>query len=85
MVGNNYVCIKHTIWQRYYFKDDADMDKIAEIVENQGDFVLDELGFTEAEDLCETLNSVNPGDIILGSTAEVFKDAKEIWNNNPEK
>ncbi len=85
MADKNYVDVKHTIWQRYHFKDDTDMDAIAEIVKNQGDFVLDELGFTEAEDLCETLDSVEPGQVISGSTVEVFKDEVEIWSNKPEE
>ena len=47
---------KVTIWRRAHFKDDSDLEKIKEALEdfNSGDVFDEELGFTEDEYLFET-------------------------------
>jgi len=77
--SKNYVDAKVTIWQRYHFSEDADMDKIKEIIAAGGDFVDDDLGFKEAEDLCETIEGIEVGYIERGPVIEVYKNDERIY------
>lgn len=47
-MANNYVDIKVQMWRRFHFDEDADMQKVANILrenQNVGDVIDDELGF----------------------------------------
>ena len=83
MTGN-YVDVKHTIWQRYHYKDDAEMNKIVDAIKNNKDFIDDELGFTQSEDIAETLDQMSVSQNNGQPTIEIY--AKEnscdpLWDN----
>lgn len=80
----NYIDKKHTIWIRYHFKEDTNMEEIANKLENNEDVIDDDLGFIFSEDLPETLIELNVEDNKGFRTVEVFKNNDNItpiWDN----
>lgn len=85
-MSKNYIDVKYTIWQRLHYNDEADMKKLAKIIEKTGsvnDIVEEEFGFIENEVLYDTEEFITPEEN-KASTIEVYKDDKIIYeNNNP--
>lgn len=79
----NYVDVKTTIWQRYHFNSETDMQKLAAIVEESGmdEIISDEHGFMESETLFDTEEELTPEDNGGCSTIEVCVNDTSIWNN----
>ena len=83
VMSKNYIDVKYTIWQRLHYSDEADMGKLAEIVEKTGDvndIVEEEFGFIENEVLFDTEEFITPEEN-KASTIEVYKDDKIIYEN----
>lgn len=92
-MSKNYVDFKCTIWQRMHFKDNADMQKVIEILKKEnypGHLDLEELGFQENEILFDTEEFLLPEENDNQSTVEVYSQNKEetlnyqdmIWDNS---
>jgi hypothetical protein len=79
----NYIDIKVTIWNRMKFSDDADMQKLARLVNTNGIEVVidDDLGFQECEVLFDTEEKMTTSKNDSASTIEVFDRDKLIWQN----
>lgn len=80
-----YIDKKQTIWTRYYFKDNSDIQKIIDALKKDRNDILNEhMGFDFSEDLFETIEDItidsNKGD----STIAVFQNDKCIWENNDD-
>lgn len=84
---NNYVDVKISVWNRFHFKDDTDMENIARIIREEGfdSIISDELGFLETQNLYETEEQLEPEDNGGCSTIEVYKDDQPLWNNGTEQ
>ena len=78
-----HVDIKVTVWNRIHFKDETDMKKLIEIINDQGiDAVIDDdLGFTECECLYDTEEKISVADNLGSSTVEVYEDGQLLWEN----
>ena len=78
---------KVTIWRRAHFKDDSDLEKIKEALEdfNSGDVFDEELGFTEDEFLDETEQAMsldqNEGYSTVELHVETENEDKIIYQN----
>lgn len=82
-MSKNYVDVKHTIWQRIHFKDDADMDRIVGDIERTGDaeeLYDEEYGFEENEVLYDTAEFI-PAKENQAPTIEVYENYKLIYEN----
>ena len=81
-----YIDQKVTIWNRYHFNDDADMEKIVEALEKSKDIedVLDdEFGFSESEILDDTKEIMYPYENGKQPTIEVYEfKGKDLNFNN---
>jgi len=77
----SYVDTKITIWQRAYFDDDSDMEKIAKMIEEGDDYYDEDLGFLEVEDLYDTVEDLTIEDNLGEPTIEVYSEENMIWNN----
>lgn len=89
---SKHVDIKVTMWRRLHFTNDADMNKIIEIIKNShstNDICDDTFGFLECETLYETEEELLVKDNGGCSTIEVFdEDVNEIdplWTNAVEE
>lgn len=91
-MSKKYIDYKQTIWRRAHFKDDADMQKVIQELENTGDVecIFDEdLGFEEDEVLYDTSENINPNENYGESTIEVYQQNEYetinfqelIWDN----
>lgn len=84
-MSRNYIDEKVTIWRRYHFKNDSDMDKVKSIIETEKTIVNtldDTLGFNEEETLYETECSISVLEENQGEpTIEIYENGKQIWNN----
>ena len=82
-----YVDYKITTWRRAHFKDDSDLEKIKEALEdfNSGDIFDEELGFTEDEYLLEFQKELSLDQNDGCSTIELHEvtedDDKIIYQN----
>ena len=85
MEGRNFVDVKVTIWQRYYFTDPTDMKEVAKTIqENAGvQGICDNENFMNMEylDETETVHHVSEDG---QSTIEVFENDKTIWENGTQ-
>lgn len=79
----NYVDVKITVWQRYHFNDETDMQKIIAAIEKNGmdEIISDEYGFIESEILFDTEEELTPEENGRCSTIEVCVNNTSIWNN----
>jgi hypothetical protein len=83
-MANNYVDIKVQMWRRFHFDEDADMQKVANMLQetqNVGDVIDDDLGFLETEDLYETEEEMSIEDNGGCATVEVISQGKTIYDN----
>jgi hypothetical protein len=91
-MSKKYVDYKQTIWCRAHFKNDADMQKVIQELENTGDVdcIFDEdLGFEEDEVLYDTSENMTPEENDGQPTIEVYQQHEDetvnfqdlIWNN----
>ena len=80
---NNYVDVKETIWRRFHFKDESDMQEVVkELKQGCFDSVdLDSLGFLEEETLYDTATTLEPEDNSGEPTIVVYKKEQMIWDN----
>lgn len=83
---NKYVDIKYTVWRKYMFHEDTDMEKVAEVIKKDEHTYLDDLmdsvdGYMYSESQIETETYINPVDNEGYSTIEVYDDGKIIWEN----
>ena len=94
MIGRNYIDVKTTVWERFHFEDDMDMNKIIDIlktaligIEPIELLVDEELLFQESETLAETSVYMTVEENSGYSTIEVYtKDNTEsIWDNGKIK
>ena len=82
-----YIDYKITTWRRAHFKDDSDLEKIKEALEdfNSGDIFDEELGFTEDEYLLEFQKELSLDQNDGYSTIELHEvtedDDKIIYQN----
>ena len=84
MGGENFVDVKVTIWQRLHFKENADMDRVVEILKATGDtdFIADDdLGFRYMQTLDETEDRMTVEENDGNPTVEVYRDGNDLWNN----
>ena len=85
MISKNYVDVKCTVWKRYHFENDTDMEKVKSIIDKDGNInnILDEeLGFSESETLFDTETELDSEDNKGYSTIEVYKESEVIWENS---
>lgn len=88
MISKNYIDCKITIWQRLHFSEDADMNKVVEILKMVPDTAAneicdDELGFQECETLYDTEDYITVEENQGNSTIEVYSDSNlPIWENS---
>jgi len=89
---SKYIDTKVTIWGRIHLKDDADMNKLIEILKknNSINSICDEsLGFSEYEILYDTEEEITPEENNGDPTIEVFDDAissvEPLWTNQINK
>mgnify|MGYP003325607577 CR=1 FL=1 len=85
MRSENYVDVKCTVWKRYHFENDTDMEKVKSMIDKDGNInnILDEeLGFSECETLFDTETELDPEDNKGYSTIEVYKGEEVIWENS---
>lgn len=83
-----YLNYKHTSWSRLYFKENTDMSKIIDKLE-QGYLLAELCGeeeFERFESLDDTEEYTTPSENENRPTIEIFEDnhiehAKNIWNN----
>ena len=84
---SKYIDVKVTIWGRFHFKDDTDLNKLIELLK-QGktinDLCDDELGFSEYETLYDTEEELSLEENNGNSTIEVFDDNTLLWANAKE-
>ena len=82
-MGNNYIDNKVTVWQRFHFSDNADMNKLIEEIKTSGlDYVIDDnFGFEEFEILNDTEGSLTVEENDGESTIEVYKKGEIIYSN----
>ena len=80
---NNYVDVKETIWRRFHFKDESDMQEVVkELKQGCFDSVdIDSLGFLEEETLYDTATTLEPEDNSGEPTIVVYKKEQMIWDN----
>ena len=71
---------KITIWQRMHLSDDADLDKITDLIK-EGYEPLEEDGFIECEYLYDTVEEITVKENGGCSTIEIYKDKEIIWEN----
>jgi hypothetical protein len=83
----NYIDIKVTVWNRIHFTDDADMQKLVDLIQQIGidSIYEDESGFSELETLYDTESSVTPEQNDGEATIEVYEKDRYIWNNAIQK
>jgi hypothetical protein len=84
MGGENFIDVKVTIWQRLHFKENADMDRVVEILKATGDtdFIADDdLGFRYMQTLDETEDRMTVEENDGNPTVEVYRDGNDLWNN----
>lgn len=86
-----YIDVKVTIWGRLHFKDDADLNKLIELLEQgntTSDLCDEELGFSEYEILYDTEEELSPEENIGDATIEVFDEDVDkytpLWTNTKE-
>lgn len=77
----NYVDIKYEVWERHKFKEDADMNKIVELLKEDDGIFDEELGFIESSILYETMYQMNIENNQGFSTVEVYKDDELIYED----
>lgn len=81
---SKYIDVKVTIWGRLHFKDDTDLNKLIELLE-QGNTTNDlcdkELGFSEYEILYDTEEELSLEENNGDPTIEVFD--KDVDKNTP--
>lgn len=89
---SKYIDTKVTIWGRIHLKDDADMNKLIEMLKknNSINSICDEsLGFSEYEILYDTEEEITPEENNGDPTIEVFDDAicsvEPLWTNQINK
>lgn len=87
-----YLDYKHTLWSRLYFKEDTDMSKIIDKLE-QGYLPFElcddsDLGFDEFEQLGDTEEYITPSENDNQPTIEIYENVKDtefwqecIWDN----
>ena len=82
-MANNYVDYKTIIWRRAFFTEDADMQKVTEVIQrkNLNDIFDEDLGFIEDIYLPETEYYLPPKENYNMQTIEVYEENKIIWNN----
>lgn len=82
-MANNYIDVKETIWRRYHFSDEANMQGLLqELKDNPFDVVdIDSAGFQEAEVLYDTAENLNPEENCGEPTIEVYDKEVMIWDN----
>lgn len=84
----NYIDEKVTVWKRYHFTDNSNMQKLADQIKTTQD-VYDVLEEEHGFCTCETLDETEIFIPVEGndgqSTIEVYQDDKEIWNNGAIK
>ena len=75
-MADNYIDVKETIWRRYHFSDEADMQKvIEELKEDSFDiFDIDGAKFQESEILYDTGVSLTPEENNREPTIEVYSE-----------
>ena len=75
---------KVTLWKKYIFKDDTDINEIIELLKKDGtldNVIGEDLGFLEAAEVEDTLSFIQPCDNNGESTIEVIKNDEIIWKN----
>lgn len=80
-MSKNFVDVKHSVWERYHFKDDTDMENLVELIKDFGIPTEEEEGFIECETLYDTLEEMSLNDNSGFSTIEVIKDNETIYQN----
>ena len=80
---NNYIDIKETIWRRYHFSDEANMEEIIKELEKGSFdiFDIDSAKFQESEVLYDTGQSITPEENGGEPTIEVYNKEVMIWDN----
>lgn len=87
-MANKYVDFKTVVWNRAHFNDDADMEKVKELLEKgaSSNDICDlenGLGFTgEWETLLDSEMQLTPEQNEGIQTIEVFEDDEAIWDNS---
>ena len=84
MGGENFIDVKVTVWQRLHFKENADMDRVVEILKATGDtdFIADDdLGFRYMQTLDETEDRMTVEENDGNPTVEVYRDGNDLWDN----
>ena len=79
----NEVHYKTVVWQSVRFDDNADMNKISELIEN-GEFYEifnEDLGFIENYTMYDTEEYLDPHENDNEATLEVYKNGKIIYKN----
>lgn len=82
-----YIDYKTTVWQRIYFNNDTDMQKIIKLLEQNyipNELCDEDLGFKEVETMYDTEEFIRPIENDGQSTIEVYEDNgfKMIWDNS---
>jgi hypothetical protein len=79
----NYIDVKVTVWNRFYFNEQTDMKKIADLVQENGmdEVINDELGFNSSEILFDTMEDMTPEENDGNSTIEIYAGDNPTWNN----
>jgi len=89
-MSKKYLDYKKTIWNRAHFKDDTDMSKVIEVLNNGSleDIFDEDLGFTENELLYNTSENITPNENYGQPTIEVYNQLEGtenwqecIWDN----
>ncbi|MES2328145.1 MAG: hypothetical protein V4539_00995 [Bacteroidota bacterium] len=78
-----FIDVKVTLWNRYYFNEGADINKLTELVRENGidEVIDDELGFNCSEILFDTMEEMTPDENGGNSTIEIYVDDNSVWNN----
>ena len=82
-MSKNYIDVKYTIWQRFYYNDKSKMEKLSKIIEKNGnidDVIDNDLGFEEMEILYDTEEYITPEEN-KASTIEVYENNELIYEN----
>lgn len=84
MKHKNFVDVKVTLWNRYLFNDNADMKKVADLIQQKGvGWIADEeWGFVEHETLPDSEELLSPQENKGLATIEVYEAGGALrWSN----
>lgn len=84
-MSNNYIDIKHTVWERFHYKDDINIESLIETLKNYGVPLGEhEDGFVECETLYDTLDEMSLEENNGLSTIEIYSNNKLIYENGED-